>query len=103
MEQTLSATEARVHFGELVRRVTEKGQTVIVERSGIPQIVVLSVAEYRRLQASSQGKHRAAVLERAAALSRQIAVRRQGQPLTHPVEILKESREERDARYADLR
>ena len=30
MEQVISATEARVHFGELLRRVAEGRQAVIV-------------------------------------------------------------------------
>ena len=49
MEQVISATEARIHFGELMRRVVEEQNPVIVERSGKPHVVVLPVAEYRRL------------------------------------------------------
>ncbi len=46
----MSATEARVHFGELMRRVVEGQEPVIVERGGKPKVVVLSVAEYERLR-----------------------------------------------------
>ena len=34
MERNVSATETRVRFGEMVRRVVEGGETLIVERSG---------------------------------------------------------------------
>ncbi len=46
---TITATEARVRFGTLLRRVAEGGETIIVERGGQPQVVVLSVADYERL------------------------------------------------------
>lgn len=49
MTRTMSATEARVHFGELLRDVNENGQTVFVERGGQTKAVVLSLDEYRRL------------------------------------------------------
>ncbi|MDP9374162.1 MAG: type II toxin-antitoxin system Phd/YefM family antitoxin [Chloroflexota bacterium] len=45
MERTIRATGARTHFGELMRRIVEERETVIVERGGTPQIVVLSIAE----------------------------------------------------------
>jgi prevent-host-death family protein len=54
MTRTVSATEARVHFGELMRAVVERGDTVVVERSGAPKVVVLSVQEYERLLGASQ-------------------------------------------------
>ena len=51
MERTMSATEARRHFGELLRCVVEDRTPVIVERGGTPQVVFLSLAEYERLLA----------------------------------------------------
>ena len=36
MSTVVSATEARVHFGELLRRVAEGRETVFVERGGQP-------------------------------------------------------------------
>jgi len=45
----MSATEARVRFGELLRAVTERGETVIVEHHGKPAVAFVSVAEYERL------------------------------------------------------
>lgn len=48
MSTVMSATEARVRFGEVLRRV-EKNETVTVERGGQPKAVILSVEEYERL------------------------------------------------------
>jgi len=50
---TMSATEARVHFGWLLRRVAECGETVIVEHRGKPKVVFVSIPEYERLTGRS--------------------------------------------------
>lgn len=54
MERTVSATEARVRFGELMQRVGERNETVIVERDGVPRVVVLSIDAYERLRESQK-------------------------------------------------
>jgi prevent-host-death family protein len=67
MQRVISATEARVHFGDLLHRVIEGHETVLVERGGHPQVVVLSVTEYERLlsQRASEGwRDRAAAARR---------------------------------------
>jgi prevent-host-death family protein len=46
----MSATEARIHFGEVLRRVSEEGDVIRVERSGKPLAVVISIAEYEDLE-----------------------------------------------------
>jgi prevent-host-death family protein len=50
MTKTISATEARIHFGEVLRGVTERGETILVERGGKPQAIVMSIDEYDRLR-----------------------------------------------------
>lgn len=50
MTRTISATEARIHFGDVLRGVTERGETFLVERGGKPQAVVMSIDEYDRLR-----------------------------------------------------
>lgn len=49
-ERTMSATEARVHFGELLDGIAQNGDAVIVERGGQPFAVVISLAEWQRLR-----------------------------------------------------
>ncbi|MER3436753.1 MAG: hypothetical protein C4346_03575 [Chloroflexota bacterium] len=39
LTRTVSATEARIHLGELLRDVAGEGDTMLVERSGKPQAV----------------------------------------------------------------
>lgn len=45
----LSATQARIHFGEVIRRAYTEGEPVIVEKDGIPMVVILSVPAYEQL------------------------------------------------------
>jgi prevent-host-death family protein len=45
----VSATEARVRFGELLGAVKDRGDTVIVEKSGEEMAAVIPISEYRRL------------------------------------------------------
>ncbi len=47
--RTVTATWARTHFGEIIRN-TIAGKRFIVERDDIPSVVILSKAEYEKLQ-----------------------------------------------------
>lgn len=51
MTTTMSATEARIHFGEVLRRVENK-ETITVERGGQPKAVIMSIEEYEKLRSS---------------------------------------------------
>ncbi len=95
MSRTMSATEARIHFGELMRHVTEQKEPVFVERAGKPQVVVISVAEYENLVAQSASSNWQDTFYKITELSQAIKERREGAPLADPVEIIQEMREER--------
>lgn len=56
MLRKMSATEARVHFGEVLRAVSESGDHIEVERGGQPIAVVISIEEYRALRESSHAE-----------------------------------------------
>jgi prevent-host-death family protein len=99
----MNATEARVRFGKLLRRVVEDGETVIVERDGKALAVVLSLAEYRRLRAECSEPRWRRALDKAARVAAQIRVRRGGRPLPPVEDVIREMREERDAQLNDLR
>ncbi len=92
MERAMSATEARIHFGELMRRVVEHDEPVIVERSGKPEVVVISIAEYKRLRANHADDWRAQL----DAVHAQIRRKRGDEPLPPPEEIIRAMREARD-------
>jgi prevent-host-death family protein len=93
MQRVMSATEARVHFGEVIRRVDEGGETIIVERAGKPRAVILSFEEFNRMRGGQQRPEWQRLLEETHALIRQEG----GERLEPPVEeVIREMREERD-------
>lgn len=101
MPRTLTATSARVRFGELLHCVAEQGETVFVERNGKPQAVVLPLAEYRELQ---ELKHRSesweALLDEAiAGIDHDL----DGRALPPADEVIRAMREDRDAELLGLR
>jgi prevent-host-death family protein len=103
MSSMVSATQARIHFGELMRRVVEEQEPIIVERDGKPHIVLLSISEYERLQAGRQREGWDKALERAIQIGARIKARRGGQPITPPEEVIRQVREERDGQFPNLR
>ena len=101
MRYTMSATEARIHFGELMRRVVEKQESVVVEHSGKPHVVVLSVDKYRRLLAAQEEREDWRELVRQA--REQVQADLGERELTPPDDVLREMREERDEQLVALR
>ena len=100
MERKIAATEARIHFGRVLREVNEEGYHIIVERSGEPQAVILSVAEYERLKAGHQpARWKELVGEARARIEADLG----GQELPPPDKIIHRMREERDEQLVDLR
>lgn len=55
--RTISATEARVHLGEVLRGVAEERATYYVERSSTPIAVVVPVEEYEALIDRQRGEY----------------------------------------------
>ncbi len=103
MKRVVSATEARIRFGELIRRVVEEGEPVLVERGGKPCVVLLSVEEYEHLKAAQSKETWRDTVEEILRLESRIKSSRNGKPLPPPEEIIRELREERDAQLSGLR
>ncbi len=103
MKRVVSATEARIRFGELIRRVVEEQEPVLVERGGKPYVVILSVEEYERLKAIRSKETWRETVEEILRLGSRIKSRRKGKSLTPPEEIIHELRKERNAQLSGLR
>jgi prevent-host-death family protein len=103
MGRTVSATEARIHLGELMRWAVVSAEPVIVERGGKPHVVLLSISKYNQLQAAGQRQSWRKALDQVVRVGANIRARREGKPLTPPDEVIRQMREERDARFAGLR
>ncbi|MCS6938257.1 MAG: type II toxin-antitoxin system Phd/YefM family antitoxin [Roseiflexaceae bacterium] len=98
MTRVVSATQARIRFGELIRWVMETHQPVTVERDGEPCVVVLSVEAYRRLQ---EGQARSSWQETLSQI-RNFRTRWTGGLSPSPEEVIQGEREERDAHLTSL-
>ena len=88
----MDATEARVRFGSLVHRVADRGERVIVERVGRPEVVALAIEEYQRL--AVDGDPLGAWLRRVDELRERIRNELGGRSLPPVEEIIREGREE---------
>ena len=92
MQQVVSATEARIHLGELMRQAVDNRAAIVVERGGQPHVVILSIGEYRRLQrAVRQQEHWRDMVGEARSL---IEVDLSDRELPPPDEVLRQIREE---------
>ena len=101
MERVVSATEARIHFGELMRQVTENHEPIIVERGGRSHVVILSVEEFERLlRGQRQGDDWKHLVRQARAQIRAGLGERQMPPTE---EILQQVRGKRDEQLLALR
>ncbi len=98
MERKVSATKARVHFGELMQSVVRKQSSVIVEKSDKPQIVLLSVEHYKRLQ-QNKTQNWLSQLEQTHTL---ITAERKGEAVPDAADTIRQMRGERDAQLLDL-
>lgn len=96
MTRTVSATEMRVHLGELLRGVSEERATYYVERSGTPIAVVVPVEEYEALKDQQRGEYvRPEWLKNIIRISQEFAASREGMPPIDWDTIIEEGREER--------
>jgi prevent-host-death family protein len=86
MEHTVSATEARIHFGELTQTAVEKGEPIIVERVGKAPIVILSVDVYWRLLQGQRQESWQALVDRVCS---RIRADLAGRELPSPDEVLR--------------
>jgi prevent-host-death family protein len=93
--RSISATQARIHFGEVMRMAQET--PVIVERDGKPEIVILSKQAYDSLVQAGPRRGARALLAQAHELVR---LETAGRRLPDPAQVLAQVREERES-YGD--
>jgi len=91
MLKTISATKARINFGDVMKQA--KIAPVIVERGGKAEVVVLSKKAYDQLVAA---KAHADVQKRIEALHAKIRAELKGKSPTDISELIRQGREERD-------
>jgi prevent-host-death family protein len=91
MMRSISATEARKRFGELIQEVQQR--PVIVKRSGKPVVIVLSFRGYQRLVSMQRAKPWQELVNEAR---EQVKIDLKGEALPDPALVLREIRQERN-------
>jgi len=104
MNRVVSATDARVRFGEMMQYLSHTQEPIIVEKSGHPQMVMLSIDHYRRLQnkLDSSFFQAASWVERVQQTRKLISSELGKKKLPNKAELIRNMREERDAQLLDL-
>lgn len=100
MLETVTATQARVHFGELLQRVIRSKKAIIVERAGKPLAVILSMDEYERLSTPDEEPSWKTLVQQAR---EQIRSELGDRELLPADEIIRLMREERNVEQVSLR
>lgn len=106
-DKVVSLDEGPQDLAALVRQVAQEQERIILATHGAPQAVLVSVADYARLQDQDATRptpdHDAwqTWTQRADALSRQILAERGGRPLDLDA-LLQADKDDRDARHDDL-
>lgn len=94
-EPRIPATDARVHFGELLQHVTGTAETVVIERNGREVAALLPIETLRRQQVKAQNAEwREALRVCQQAFHPQV---RRGFPV-EVAEIIRRGRQERTER-----
>lgn len=96
MARAISATEARVHFGEVVRSANETNEPIFIEKAGKEVAVLLSPAEYRRLTGTDKKED---WWELVLESQRLFAKNRKPGIEMDVAELIRADREERDAQF----
>ena len=97
MERQMSATQARVNFGEVLRYVAEEQKPIIVARNGKPRAVILAVEAHEPLSDGRPQRTLDAILRQAQLARVQTRAELAGRTLPDIGETIHQMREERDA------
>jgi prevent-host-death family protein len=98
MQIVVSATEARVHFGEIMQDAMRHQEPIIVEKAGKPQVVILAYNLYQQLVAPNEEDWRTLLAAGHVMVHQDL----QGRTLPSAQEIIENARRARDEELADL-
>lgn len=99
MQTTVTATEARIHFGEIMQDAVHSRQPIIVEKAGKPQVVILAYDYYQQLVNKEADKWRAMLKKGHAMVKADL----NGRNLPSGSAMIEEGRRARDEELTDLR
>lgn len=77
MDNIVTATEAKARLGELMRRAIDRGDNIIIESRGKPQVALVPYAEFEELQKLKARARREAALTQLRELAREVQAQNQ--------------------------
>jgi prevent-host-death family protein len=93
MPKTMSATEARVHFGEVIRSVNASGDHIVVEKDGKRAAIILSPRRFDELMRRSSAED---ILERVREGHLMIEKAFAGKPIPDAYDLINGGRDDVD-------
>lgn len=72
MNRVVSVTEAKARLGELMRRAIDRGDNIIIESRGKPQVALIPYVEYEELLKLKERARREAALAQLRELAREV-------------------------------
>lgn len=104
MVKTMSDTEARTHFGEVLDQVERDGSRIIIERDGKPTAMLISLSDDKQFKKQDYDPEE--LIEQARLMRKEFAEwRAVQQPADSPfpdwAEMIREMRSDRDDQLFD--
>ena len=92
----ITAVEARQRFDELIRDVAQGQETVLIEKDGEPQAIVISLDEYTRMREKTRLSEGKEWKRRIDSLRERVDQELQGGRIPPAEDVIRRMREERD-------
>ena len=87
MARTVTATEAKVRLGSIMKWISEKKEAIIIESRGQPTVVLIPFQEYEEIKALQEEERRRQALARLEALAERVGARNQDLSLKEAEEL----------------
>ena len=87
MTRTVTATEAKVRLGSIMKWIAEKKEAIIIESRGQPKVVLIPFQEYEEIRALQEEERRRQALARLEALAERVGARNQDLSLKEAEEL----------------
>jgi prevent-host-death family protein len=91
MSKTMSATDVRVHFGEVIRSVNTSDDHIVVEKDGKPAAIILSPRRFEELTRRYDTEE---IIERARLSREKVATWFKDQPFPDVDELINFGRDD---------
>lgn len=88
--KTIPAVKARIHFGDIMKRVFKNGERFIVEKSGIPMVIIINATEYTRF--IEEREERFKIIDRIKVKLPNIAAEEVEKDINETVKIIRKQR-----------